>query len=76
MHHCRSDPGPGIVVRLALGDTACQGLGLSDNGGNNCVGVLRDRAKSLSFSCGDLFGRFLAYRQLVNTTRVNEDLLL
>lgn len=76
MNHGRCNPGPGIVVWLAFRYSAGQGLGLGDNGWYNCIGVLCDRAKSLSFSCGDLFGRFLAYRQLVNTTRVNEDLLL
>lgn len=76
MHHCGGDPGPGVVVRLAFRDAAGQCLGLGDNGWNDCVGVLGDRAKSLSFSCCDLFGCFLAYRELMYTTRVNGDLLL
>ena len=61
MHHSRGNPGPGIVVRLAFGNTAGQGLGLGDNGWDNCVGVLGDGSKDLSLGGCDLLGCFLGY---------------
>lgn len=53
------------MVRLAFRDTAGQGLGLGDNSGYNCVGVLGDGSKDLSLGGCDLFGCFLGYRQLM-----------
>jgi hypothetical protein len=65
VHHCRGDPGPGIVVRLAFRDAAGQGLGLSDNCWDDGVGMLGDGSKNLGLGGCDLFGCFLGYGQLM-----------
>lgn len=49
------------MVRLAFRDAAGQGLGLSDNGWDHCVGMFGDRSQDLGLGCCDLFGCFLGH---------------
>ena len=76
MHHGRCDPGPRVVPRLTFGDAAGQGLGLGNNGWDDCVSVLGDGAENLSLGGCDPFGRFLGYRQLLYVFEVRGNLLL